>query len=98
MLVTPTKIWPTVLINVFFLKILNIHDDVSHFSTSSKGASLVEGSYMSLMDGCELLTETDIRRSLKRSSNALCTVDPLPTWLAKRRQHVLISRSTTIVG
>ena len=39
---------------------------------------------MSTMHTFEPFTETDIRQFLKRSSNAFCAVDPMPTGLVNR--------------
>ena len=44
---------------------------------------MVEESCISVKDTFEPFTETDIRQLLKRSSNAFCAVDPMPTWLVK---------------
>ena len=50
------------------------------------------------MDTFEPFTETDIRQLLKRSSNAICAVGPMPTWLVKDYLDVLISPITNIVN
>ena len=50
------------------------------------------------METFEPFTETDIRQLLKRSSNAFCAVDPMPTWLVKDCLDVLISPITNIVN
>ena len=34
-----------------------------------------------MMDTFEPFTENDIRQLVKKSSNAFCAVDPMPTWL-----------------
>ena len=51
-----------------------------------------------MMDTFELCKETDIRQLLKKSSNAFCAVDPMPTWLVKDCLHVLISSITNVVN
>ena len=68
--------------NNFCQKILNIHGGFPS-SSLSHGMPLVEESWMSMRDTFKSLTETDIRQLLKRSSNAFCAVDPMPTWLVK---------------
>jgi len=52
---------------------------------------------MSMMDTFGPFTVTDIRQLLKRSSNAVCAVDPMPTWLLKYCLDVLISPITNVV-
>jgi len=44
---------------------------------------MVEESCISEMDTFEPFTGTDIRQLLKKSSNAFCAFDPMPTWLLK---------------
>jgi len=51
-----------------------------------------------MMDTFESFSETDIRHLLKRSSNAICAVDPMPTWHVKDCLDVLISPITNIVN
>jgi len=51
-----------------------------------------------MMDTFEPFAETDIRQLLKRSSNAFCAVDPMPTWLVKDCLDVLISPVTNVVN
>ena len=76
--------------NFFCQNILNIHSGFQ-FSTVSQGKPLVEESCISIMDTC---TETDVRQLLKKSSNAFCAVDPMPTWLVKDCLDVLINPIT----
>ena len=51
---------------------------------------------MLITDTCtfESFTETDIRQLLNGSSNALCAVEPMPTWLLKKCLDVLITPIT----
>jgi len=51
-----------------------------------------------MMATYEPFTETDIRQLLKRSSNAFCAVDPMPTWLVKDYLDVLIISITNMVN
>jgi len=44
---------------------------------------MVDESWMSIVDTFQAFTETDIRQLLNMSSNAICSVDPMPTWLVK---------------
>jgi len=83
--------------NFFCQKILNIHSGFQS-STLSQGKTLVEESCISVMDTFEPFTETDIRQLLKKSSNAFCAVDPMPTWLVKDCLYVLINPITNIVN
>ena len=83
--------------NFFCQKILNIHSGFQS-STLSQGKPLVEESCISMMDTFEPFTETDIRQLLKKSSNAFCAVDPMPTWLVKDCLDVLINPITNIVN
>jgi len=59
---------------------------------------LVEESCMSMMDTFEPFTENYIKQLLKRSSNAFCAVDPMPTWFVNDCLAVLISPITNIVN
>jgi len=70
---------------------------VFHSSTLSQGKPLVEESCISMMDTCELFTETLIRQLLKKSFNAFCAVNPMLTWLVKDCLDVLVSLITNIV-
>ena len=55
-------------------------------------------SCMSMMDTFQPFTETDIRQLLKKSSNAFCAVDLMPTWLVRECLNVLINSITNIVN
>ena len=83
--------------NFFYQTILNIHSGF-HFRNLSHGKPLVEESCISMMDTFDPFTETDIRQLLKRTSNAFCAVDPMPTWLVKDCLNVLINPITNIVN
>ena len=66
--------------NFFCQKILNIHTWLPS-NTLSYDIQLVEESCMSMMDPFELLTETDMRQLLKRSSNAIYAIGPISSGL-----------------
>jgi len=83
--------------NFFCQKILNIHSGFQS-STLSQGKPLVEESCISMMDTFEPFSETDIRQLLKRSSNAFCAVDHIPTCPVKDCLDVLISPITNKVN
>ena len=53
---------------------------------------------MSKMDIFYPIKETDTRQLLKRSSNAFCAFDPMPTCLVKHCLGVLISQITHMVN
>ena len=38
------------------------------------------------METFEPLSDSDTKHLLMRSSNTLCELDPIPTWLVKKRQ------------
>jgi len=81
--------------NKFFCKwIPNIFDD----TTLSRIKPLLEEACMSIMNTFEHLTETDFGHLLKRSSNDLCIVNPMPTWLGKDYLNFLISAITKKVN
>ena len=75
--------------NFFCQNLLNIHIGF-HSSTLSQGKPLVEESCISMIDILDPFTEADIRQLPKRSSNAFCAVDPMPTWLVKDCLDVLM--------
>jgi len=81
--------------NFFRQEILNIHNGFLS-STLPEGMPLVEESSMSMMSRFQLITESDIRQLLNRSSNGFCAVDPMPTWLVKECLDVLISPVTKL--
>jgi len=83
--------------NFFRQQILNIHSGF-HSSTLPLGKPLVEESRISIMDTFEPFTETNIKQLLKRSFNAFCVVDPMPTWLVKDCLDDLISPIRNIVN
>ena len=59
---------------------------------------LIEESNISIMETFEPFTQTDIRHSLKRSSNVFCAVDPILTWLEKECLGVMKSLITKIIN
>jgi len=83
--------------NNFCQKVLNINSGF-HSSTLSQDKPLVEESCMSMMDTFDPFTEIDIGQLLKRSSNAFCAIDPMPTWRMKDYLDVLMSPITNIVN
>ena len=83
--------------NFFCQNILNIHSGFQS-STLSQCKPLVEKSCISMMDTFEPFTETDTRQLLKRSSNAFCSVNPMPTWLVKDCLDVLINPIKNVVN
>ena len=42
--------------------------------------------------------QCDIKKLLNKSSNAFCDLDPMPTWLVKECQDILILPITTIIN
>jgi len=95
--VFPTQTKIESFFNNFCQKILNVHDEFPSI-TLSQGIPLVEESCMSMIDRGKALTGTNIRQLLKRLSNAFCADNPLPTWLMKGSQDVLISPITKILN
>jgi len=83
--------------NLFCQNVLNIHSGFPS-STISQGKPLIEESWMSMMDTFEPFSEIDISQLLKRSTNAFCAVDPMPTWPMKDCLDVLIHPITNIVN
>jgi len=51
-----------------------------------------------MMNTVEPFTETDIKQLFKRSYNALCAVDPMPTCLVKDCLDVLMNPTTNIAN
>ena len=50
------------------------------------------------MEAFELLSDSDIKQLVMRSSNTFCKLDPIPTWLVKKCQGEPIKVITNIVN
>ena len=46
----------------------------------------------------DALSQSDIKKLLNKSSNAFCDLDPMPTWLVKECQDILILPITKIIN
>ena len=73
----------------FHEKIMTIHNEFPSTSPSTDISS-VEESCTSIMDSFDCLSVSEIKQLLKRSSNAFCEADPMPSWLVKECQDILI--------
>jgi len=83
--------------NFFHEKIMTIRNGFPSTNPSTDISS-VEESCTSLMDTFDPLSVSEIKQLLKRSSNAFCEADPMPTWFVKECQDVLIGPIAKIVN
>ena len=68
--------------NFFHQKIMTIRNGFPSTNPSTDSSS-VEESCTSLVDTFDPLSVSEIKQLLKRSSNAFCEADPMPTWLSR---------------
>lgn len=81
--------------NYFQDKIQKIRDGLS---SEIQYTPPTEPTCTSVMSRFEPLSRKEVKELLSKSSNAFCDLDPIPTWLMKECQHVLIAPVTDIVN
>ena len=71
-------------------KLRSIHQssDIPHFQETCD----------SIMETFNPFTEQDVTKLIEKLSDAFCQLDPLPIWLLKDCQEVLITPVTNIVN
>ena len=62
------------------------------------GMQAGEVPFTSVLEAFSPLTANEIRELIRRTSNAFCAIDPVPTWFVKERQDILIKLMTKIVN